>query len=63
MKKFFSNLKGKTTDIAIRTKTTIENKKTEDYVDSGVKILIFVVIGAILLTVCTYCSTARSCPT
>lgn len=49
MKKFFNNLKGKATDLAIRAKTAIENKKAEGYVDSGVKILIAVVIGALLL--------------
>ena len=49
MKKFFNNLKGKATDLAIRAKTAIDNKKAEGYVDSGVKILIAVVIGALLL--------------
>lgn len=49
MKKFFKNLKGKATDLAIRAKTAIGNKKAEGYVDSGVKILIAVVIGALLL--------------
>ena len=49
MKKFFNNLKNKANGLAIRAKTTIENKKAEGYVDSGVKILIAVVIGALLL--------------
>lgn len=35
MKKFFNNLKGKATNLAIRAKTAIENKKAEGYVDSG----------------------------
>ena len=49
MKKFFNNLKNKATELVVRAKTTIENKKAEGYVDSGVKILIAVVIGALLL--------------
>ena len=49
MKKFFNNLKNKASGLAVRAKTTIENKKAEGYVDSGVKILIAVVIGALLL--------------
>lgn len=49
MKKFFHNLKGKATGLVIRTKTAVENKRAEGYVDSGVKILIAVVIGALLL--------------
>ena len=49
MKKFFSNIKSKATEMAVRVKTAIENVKAEGYVDSGVKILIAVVIGALLL--------------
>ena len=49
MKKFFSNIKSKATEMAVRAKTAIENVKAEGYVDSGVKILIAVVIGAHLL--------------
>ena len=50
MKKFFANIKNKATEMAVRAKTAIENVKAEGYVDSGVKILIAVVIGALLLT-------------
>ena len=49
MKKFFSNIKSKATEMAVRASTAIENVKAEGYVDSGVKILIAVVIGALLL--------------
>ena len=49
MKKFFSNIKSKATEMAVRAKTAIENVTAEGYVDSGVKILIAVVIGALLL--------------
>ena len=49
MKKFFSNIKSKATEMAVRAKTAIVNVRAEGYVDSGVKILIAVVIGALLL--------------
>ena len=49
MKKFFSNIKSKATEMAVRAKTAIENVRAEGYVDSGVKIIIAVVIGALLL--------------
>ena len=49
MKKFFFNIKSKATERAVRAKTAIENVRAEGYVDSGVKILIAVVIGALLL--------------
>ena len=49
MKKFFANINNKATEMAVRAKTAIENVKAEGYVDSGVKILIAVVIGALLL--------------
>ena len=43
---FFRKLKNKVNAAAITAKTYIEDKKAEGYVDSGVKILIAVVIGA-----------------
>ena len=49
MKKFFANIKNKATEMAVRAKTALENVTAEGYVDSGVKILIAVVIGALLL--------------
>ena len=49
MKKFFNTIKNKATEMAVRARTAIENVKAEGYVDSGVKILIAVVIGALLL--------------
>ena len=49
MKKFFANIKNKATEMTVRAKIAIENVKAEGYVDSGVKILIAVVIGALLL--------------
>ncbi len=42
-------LKTKITAMAVRAKNAITNNKAEGFVDSGVKILIAVVIGALLL--------------
>ena len=49
MKKFISKIKSKITSVAIRTQAAIANPTGEGFVDSGVKILIAVVIGALLL--------------
>ena len=49
MRKLFNKLKDKANAAVISAKTFIANKKAEGYVDSGVKILIAVVIGALLL--------------
>jgi hypothetical protein len=49
MKKFFNSIRDKANAAVISAKTFIANKKAEGYVDSGVKILIAVVIGALLL--------------
>ena len=51
--KFIRNLMNKLTNavnsMAIRTSAAVANTRGEGYVDSGVKILIAVVIGALLL--------------
>ena len=44
-----TKIKNFMTNAAIRVQTAIVSKKAEGYVDSGVKILIAVVIGALLL--------------
>jgi len=49
MKKLFSKIKDKFNQLAVNAKTAVDNVKAEGYVDSGVKILIAVVIGALLL--------------
>ena len=49
MRKLFNTIKNKANTAVITAKTMIANKKAEGYVDSGVKILIAVVIGALLL--------------
>ena len=45
----FKKIKNKVNSVIVSTKCAIENRKAEGYVDSGVKILIAVVIGALLL--------------
>ena len=50
MKKFFNSISNKINSIAVSAQTAIANTRAEGYVDSGVKILIAVVIGALLLS-------------
>ena len=50
MKKFLNSITNKINALAVRTQTAIANTRGEGYVDSGVKILIAVVIGALLLS-------------
>ena len=45
----FKKIRNKVNSITVKAQTAIANKKAEGYVDSGVKILIAVVIGALLL--------------
>ena len=45
----FKKIKNKVNSAVISAKCAVANKKAEGYVDSGVKILIAVVIGALLL--------------
>ena len=49
MKKIITTIQNKLATIAIRSKTALANTSGEGYVDTGVKILIAVVIGALLL--------------
>ena len=49
MKKLIGKIKNKVGAALMNVKNAIENRKGEGYVDSGVKILIAVVIGALLL--------------
>ncbi|MBQ7725827.1 MAG: hypothetical protein IJT66_01650 [Clostridia bacterium] len=46
----FQKMKNKVRSAAVAVKAMAESKKAENYVDSGVKILIAVVIGALLLS-------------
>ena len=49
MKKIISNIRNKFNSMTTRAVVAVSNVKAEGYVDSGVKILIAVVIGALLL--------------
>lgn len=46
----FKKIQNKINSVAIKAQTTMQSRKAEGYVDSGVKILIAVVIGALLLS-------------
>ena len=49
MKKFFDKIKNKAYSLAVSAKTTLANAKAEGYIDTGVKIIIGVVVGAVIL--------------
>ena len=49
MKKLFNSIRFKVESLTTRAVVAVSNIKAEGYVDSGVKILIAVVIGALLL--------------
>ena len=49
MKKFINSIRSKINSVAVRTKTAVDNARAEGYVDSGVKLLIAVALGALLL--------------
>ena len=49
MRKLFNKIKDKFNQVSVRAKNAVDNVRAEGYVDSGVKILIAVVIGALLL--------------
>lgn len=50
MRKLFGKIRDKASELAVRAKAAVSGVRAEGYVDSGVKILIAVVIGALLLT-------------
>ena len=49
MKKFFNKVQNKANELAIRAKSTIDNARAEGYIDTGVKIIFGVVVGAVIL--------------
>ena len=49
MKNFMNKIKAKANFLAIRAKSTIDNARAEGYIDTGVKIIIGVVVGAVIL--------------
>ena len=49
MKKFFNKVQNKANALVISAKTTLDNARAEGYIDTGVKIIIGVVVGAVIL--------------
>ena len=49
MKKLINSIKNKINGMAISAKTAIASKSGEGYIDTGVKIIIGVVIGGVIL--------------
>lgn len=49
MKNLIKTMKNKVRSAAVAVKVTVECKRAEGYVDTGVKILVAVVLGALLL--------------
>ena len=53
MKNIFNKIQSKINSLTIRTKTavaaTVDNTRAEGFVDTGVKIIIGVVVGAVVL--------------
>ena len=49
MKNFMNKVQNRVNSLAIRGKATLENAKGEGYIDTGVKIIIGVVVGAVIL--------------
>ena len=49
MKKIFNKIQKKCNELVIRTKAVISGNTAEGYIDTGVKIIIGVVIGSVIL--------------
>lgn len=49
MKKFFNSIKNKFNKAVATVKTTVESTTGEGYIDTGVKIIIGVVVGGVIL--------------
>ncbi len=49
MRKLFKNIKNRAERAVASVQTTLASKKAEGYVDTGVKIIIGVVIGGVIL--------------
>ena len=47
--KLFKSIRNKANSMAISVKTALESKSGEGYIDTGVKIIIGVVIGGVIL--------------
>jgi hypothetical protein len=53
MSKIMNNLRAKATAISMRTKSILRNENGDFYISDGVKIIIAVVLGALLLAALT----------
>ena len=49
MKKLLKNIQNKANSLAIKARCALDNAKAEGYIDTGVKIIIGVVVGAVIL--------------
>ena len=49
MKKFFNSIRNKANSIRTSAKTALASKAGEGYIDTGVKIIIGVVVGGVIL--------------
>ena len=49
IKNAFNKAQNKVNELAIRAKTALQNKSGEGYIDTGVKIIIGVVVGGVIL--------------
>ena len=49
MNKIFNKAQHKANEMAVKAKTTLDNARAEGYIDTGVKIIIGVVVGAVIL--------------
>ena len=49
MKKFINKIHDKMNSLAAKAKNAVDNIKAEGFVDTGVKIIISVVVGAVIL--------------
>ena len=50
MKKFFNKMNRKVNNAIISAQSALQSRKGEGYVDTGVKVLIAVVLGALVLS-------------
>ena len=53
MRKLINRLSNKTTGVIFRAKMTLQNERGDFYISDGVKIIIAVVLGALLLAALT----------
>ena len=49
MNKIFNKAQNKANEMAVKAKTTLDNARAEGYIDTGVKIIIGVVVGSVIL--------------